>query len=119
MSPYVGVLVMLVAAAGFLVTMLLLAIYMGPKHRTKTKDLPFECGSESVGDARNHRFHVRFYLVCILFLVFDVEVVLIYPWAVVLQDLGWPAFSAMLIFFVPLVVGLVYEWSQGVLDWNN
>ena len=119
MNPYLALLLFLAACAGFVVTMLLLAAYLGPKNRTRTKQLPFECGSVSVGSVRDQRFNVRFYLVAVLFILFDVEVIFMYPWAVILKELGWFAFWQMLIFVAVLVIALIYEWKKGVLQWNE
>lgn len=119
LSPYAGVLALTIAGAGFLITMLLLASFLGPKNKTPTKDLPFECGSVSTGSVQNSRFNVRFYLVCLLFILFDVEVIFTYPWAVTLRELGWPGFWHMAFFMFILGVGLIYEWRKGVLDWNS
>ncbi len=99
--------------------MLFLSSVLGPKNKTATKQLPFECGSVSVGDVRQQRFNVRFYLVAMLFVVFDIEIMFLYPWAVALQELGWYGFNVMLIFVLVLIVGLIYEWKRGVLDWNK
>jgi NADH-quinone oxidoreductase subunit A len=109
----------MVFAGGFLVTMLFLASTLGPKHRTRTKQLPFECGSVSVGSVRDTRFNVRFYLVAMLFILFDIEVIFMYPWAVVLKDLGWAGFIEMLTFMAVLLVGLIYVWRKGVFRWND
>ena len=119
LSPYVGIVVLGIVAAGFLITMLLLASMLGPKNPTRTKQLPFECGSVSVGDVKEQRFNVRFYLVAMLFILFDIEVIFMYPWAVNLTALGWSGFFAMLSFMVVLALGLVYVWRKGVLDWND
>ena len=116
---YQGVLILLAVAAGFLITMLFLAAALGPKCRTKTKQLPFECGSVSIGHVADQRFNVRFYLVAILFILFDIEVIFMYPWAVVLPELGVFGFVEMLFFMLILVVGLVYVWKKGVLNWND
>ena len=97
--------------------MLLLATWLGPKNKTKTKQLPFECGSVSVGDVGETRFNVRFYLVAMLFILFDIEVIFLYPWAMVLLDLGWTAYFEMLCFMLVVVLGLLYVWRKGVLDW--
>lgn len=118
-SPYIGILVLMVVVAGFLATMLILASVLGPKNRNRTKQLPFECGSVSVGDVNEQRFNVRFYLVAMLFILFDVEVIFMYPWAVSLMDLGWPSFYAMLSFMLVLGVGLIYVWKRGLLDWSR
>lgn len=119
MSPYIGILLLLVVVTGFLVTMLFLSSVLGPKNKTVTKQLPFECGSVSVGNVRDQRFSVGFYLVAMLFILFDIEVVFMYPWAVVLRELGWVAFFEMITFMLVLVVGLIYVWRKGVLDWNQ
>lgn len=119
MSPYVGLIVLSVFIAGFLVTILTLAGFLGPKNPTKTKQLPFECGSVSIGHVSEQRFNVRFYLVAMLFILFDIEVIFMYPWALNLRELGWYGYSAMLSFMVVLGLGLVYVWRKGVLDWND
>jgi NADH-quinone oxidoreductase subunit A len=118
-NPYLGILLLFLAAAGFTVTMLALSYLLGPKRKTATKQLPFECGAVSVGAAQEQRFNVRFYLVAMLFILFDVEVIFMYPWAVVLKDLGWSAFIQMAIFGLVLSVGLIYVWGKGVLNWND
>lgn len=119
MSQYAGIIGLTVVAAGFLITMLLLASILGPKNKTVTKQLPFECGSVSVGSIRDQRFNVRFYLVAMLFILFDIEVIFMYPWAVNLEFLGWNGFVAMMSFMMVLVIGLIYVWRKGVLDWND
>ena len=119
MNPYIGLLVIMFFAAGFLITMLVLSSVLGPRNRTKTKQLPFECGSVSVGEVRQMRFNVRFYLVAMLFILFDVEVIFMYPWAVNLSLLGWTGYFAMLSFMAVLAVGLIYVWRKGVLNWND
>ncbi|MBX7138893.1 MAG: NADH-quinone oxidoreductase subunit A [Oligoflexia bacterium] len=119
LSPYVGIVILGIFAAGFLITMLVLASVLGPKNPTRTKQLPFECGSVSVGDVKEQRFNVRFYLVAMLFILFDIEVIFMYPWAVNLSVLGWNGFFAMLSFIFVLALGLVYVWRKGVLDWND
>jgi NADH-quinone oxidoreductase subunit A len=119
LDPYLGVLLLGIAAAGFLVTMVLLAIFLGPKNPTKTKQMPWECGGIPVGSVREKRFPVRFYLVAMLFILFDIEVIFMYPWAVVLDQMGSFALWSMLSFMGVLVVGLVYVWQKGVLNWND
>lgn len=119
MNPYIGIIGLMIVVAGFLVTMLTLASVLGPKNRTRTKQLPFECGAVSVGSVQDQRFNVKFYLVAMLFILFDIEVIFMYPWAVVLEDLGWFGFVEMLSFALVLVVGLIYVWRKGILDWNQ
>ncbi|MCI5065838.1 NADH-quinone oxidoreductase subunit A [bacterium] len=118
-DPYIGVVVLAVLTAGFLVTMLVLSTVLGPKNANKTKQLPFECGSVSVGNVRDQRFNVRFYLVAMSFILFDIEVIFLYPWVVNLEFLGWNGFWAMMVFIVVVSLGLVYEWRKGILDWNE
>ncbi|MEW5853076.1 MAG: NADH-quinone oxidoreductase subunit A [Myxococcota bacterium] len=97
--------------------MLALSQFIGPKKPTKIKQLPFECGSESVGTTRQ-RFSVRFYLVALLFIVFDIEVVFLYPWAVMYRQLGLFGLVEMAVFVAVLVVGLIYVWRKGALEWE-
>jgi NADH-quinone oxidoreductase subunit A len=110
--------VVLLAFAGFLgLLLLLLASVLGPKRSSPVKDSTFECGSVPLGDARR-RFGVKFYVVALLFIVFDIEVVFFYPWAVLLRELGWFGFVELSIFASTLLVGLVYVWKKGALDWE-
>jgi NADH-quinone oxidoreductase subunit A len=119
LNPYLGILLLTVAAGGFLLTMVLLASWLGPKNATKTKQMPWECGAIPVGSVRDQRFNVRFYLVAMLFILFDIEVIFMYPWAVVLEELGSFALVQMLSFMAVLVVGFIYVWRKGVLNWND
>ena len=119
LNPYLGILLLTVAAGGFLITMVLLASFIGPKKVTKTKQMPWECGAIPVGSVREQRFSIRFYLVAMLFILFDIEVIFMYPWAVVLEQLGMFALLQMLSFMAVLVVGLIYVWRKGVLNWND
>ncbi len=118
-NPYIGLLTLAVVIAGFLLTMIYLAVNLGPRNKTVTKQIPFECGSVSVGSVRDQRFNVRFYLVAMLFILFDIEVIFMYPWAVVLESLGWNGFVSMLGFMAVLTVGLIYVWRKGALNWNE
>ena len=88
---------------------------LGPRRPSAVKSSPFECGSDPIGDARQ-RFGVKFYVIALLFIVFDVEAVFIYPWAVLLRELGWQGYAAMSAFAATLVVGLVYVWKKGALE---
>ena len=117
-TGYEGIFGLAVVVAGFLVTILFLATVLGPKYASKTKQLPFECGSISVGSAKDQRFHVRFYLVAMLFILFDIEIIFMYPWAVNLVELGWAGYWAMMSFITVLGLGLVYVWRKGILDWK-
>jgi NADH-quinone oxidoreductase subunit A len=121
LSPYLGIFLLTVAAGGFLLTMVVLSIVLGPKNPTVTKQMPWECGAIPVGSVRDQRFSVRFYLVAMLFILFDIEVIFMYPWAVILEEpgMGMFAFWEMLSFMVVLVGGLVYVWRKGVFNWND
>ncbi len=111
-------------AALLAAVMLTLANVLGPRRPSLVKSTPFECGSEPVGSARE-RFGVKFYVVALLFIVFDIEAIFLYPWAVLLlpsdgyAGLGWAGFVSMGIFVLTLVAGLVYVWKKGVLDWAD
>jgi NADH-quinone oxidoreductase subunit A len=87
-------------------------------HRPDAEKLsPYECGFEAFEDARM-KFDVRYYLVAILFILFDLEIAFLFPWAVVLQEIGWFGFMAMMVFLGILVVGFIYEWKKGALEWE-
>ncbi len=119
LDPYLGILLLTIAAGGFLATMVILASVLGPKNPTKTKQMPWECGAIPVGSVKDQRFNVRFYLVAMLFILFDIEVIFMYPWAVVLEKMGAAALWQMLSFMAVLFVGLIYVWRRGVLNWNE
>jgi NADH-quinone oxidoreductase subunit A len=113
------------AVAGLLAfAMLTLANILGPRRPSFVKSQVFECGSEPVGSARE-RFGMKFYVVALLFIVFDIEAIFLYPWAVLLlpsadgPGLGWAGYIEMGIFVLTLVAGLAYVWKKGVLDWND
>ena len=90
---------------------------LGPNRPNEAKNSPYECGFESFEDARM-KFDVRYYLVAILFILFDLEIAFLFPWAVSLQEIGATGFWAMMVFLGILVVGFVYEWKKGALDWE-
>lgn len=106
------VLLALAVAAGALVTSQLL----GHRVKNKTKDMPYECGMTPVGDARG-RFSVKFYLVAMLFILFDVEIVFLYPWAVVFRELKLYGFFSMLLYMALILAGFFFLWKKGALDW--
>jgi NADH-quinone oxidoreductase subunit A len=114
---WLGVLIMTGLGLGFAGVMILLSSFLGPKNPTPEKLAPYECGMPAVGDARE-RHPVKFYLVAMVFLLFDIEVAFLYPWAVALRDLGWTGFIQIVTFFAILAVGYIYIWRKGVLDWG-
>jgi NADH-quinone oxidoreductase subunit A len=115
MEQYIPVLVALIFAGGLATLMVSASSLFGPKKHTPVKDEPFECGNPASGSAWG-RFSVKFYLVAILFIIFDVEVVFLYPWAVVFRQLGLFGFVEMLIFVAILAVGLLYIIKKGALE---
>lgn len=96
----------------------LLSQFLGPREPTAEKQAPYECGMPPVGDARE-RHSVRFYLVAMIFLLFDIEIAFLYPWAMAVRELQWTGFVQILVFFVLLSAGFVYVWRKGALDWNT
>jgi NADH-quinone oxidoreductase subunit A len=117
LSQYVPLLWLLGLTGAVVGGILTATTLLGPKKPSKIKNAAFECGSEAIGDTRQ-RFSVKFYMVAITFIVFDVEAVFVIPWAVVSKSLGWAGFGAMGVFLVILTLGLVYEWGSGGLEWD-
>ena len=95
----------------------LLGFLLGPHKPDRAKNSPYECGFEAFEDARM-KFDVRYYLVAILFILFDLEIAFLFPWAVALHEIGPTGFWAMMLFLTILVVGFAYEWKKGALDWE-
>lgn len=116
-QTYIPILILMFLTAGFLVGALLVSIFLGPRRASEVKDEPFECGTIATG-AATERLSVSFYLVAITFIVFDLEIVFLYPWAVQIVELGWYGLWVMLPFLSILIVGLAYEWKRGVLNWT-
>jgi NADH-quinone oxidoreductase subunit A len=117
LDTYLPLLAALIVGGLLGAAMLAAATFLGPKHTSVVKSSTFECGSTPVGTARQ-RFAVKFYVVALLFIVFDLEAVFLYPWAVEFKSLGWFGFFEMLAFAATLLVGLVYVWRKGALDWE-
>ena len=117
MSEYIAVLIMLFLAVATAVGMLVATTLIGPKKKFADKMEPFECG-ESPIVSPNQRFSVKFYLVALFFVIFDIEAVFVYPWAVLFKDLGVFGFVEMMIFIFILAIGLIYVWRRGALEWE-
>ena len=115
---WLSILIMLGLGAGFALVSVLLSNVLGPRKPTAEKEAPYECGMPPVGDARE-RQSVKFYLVAMIFLLFDIEVAFLYPWAMALRDLGWTGFVQVLLFMALLLAGYVYVWRKGALDWGD
>lgn len=124
LMDYAPILVMFVVAFGFAASQILVTQLVGPRKSTATKLMPYECGKDPVGSARD-RFSVKFYNVAVVFLLFDIEVLFMIPFAVAFKELfkvnvsyGTIAFIEIMVFIATLIIGLIYAWKKGTFDWN-
>ncbi len=117
LENYLPILIFLGLGVAFGVAPLLAGAVLAPNKPDPEKLSPYECGFEAFEDSRM-KFDVRFYLVAILFIIFDLEIAFLFPWAVVLDTIGWFGYTAMVIFLGILVVGFAYEWKKGALEWE-
>ena len=117
LDQYLPVLLFILVGIGVGVGPMLIGKLLGPSAPDSQKLSPYECGFEAFEDARM-KFDVRYYLVAILFILFDLEIAFLFPWAVSLDAIGFFGFVAMMVFLLILVVGFVYEWMKGALDWE-
>ncbi len=119
MNGWLALVVMIALGLSFAAISIVFSTFLGPRNPTPEKLAPYECGMPAVGDARE-RQSVKFYLVAMIFLLFDIEVAFLYPWAMALRDeaLRWQGFVQVVLFFLILLVGYVYVWRKGVLDWG-
>jgi NADH-quinone oxidoreductase subunit A len=118
MQDWLSILLLILLGAGFGAGSIALSGFLGPRKPTPEKLAPYECGMPPVSDARE-RHPVKFYLVAMIFLLFDIEVAFLYPWAVAIRDLRWVGFAQILIFFAVLLSGYVYIWRKGALNWDK
>jgi NADH-quinone oxidoreductase subunit A len=114
---YLPVLLFIMVGAGVGLAPMVLGKLLGPSRPDPEKLSPYECGFEAFEDARM-KFDVRYYLVAILFIIFDLEIAFLFPWAVSLDAIGFFGFASMMVFLTILVVGFIYEWMKGALDWE-
>ena len=117
LESYLPVLIFLIVGIGVGVAMTVAGLVLSPHRPDREKNSPYECGFEAFEDARM-KFDIRFYLVSILFIIFDLEIAFLFPWAVVLDNIGATGLVAMGIFLALLVVGFIYEWKKGALEWE-
>jgi NADH-quinone oxidoreductase subunit A len=117
LAEYFPILLFLIVALAVGVAPLVLGKVLGPSRPDPEKLSPYECGFEAFEDARM-KFDVRYYLVAILFILFDLEIAFLFPWAVVLDEIGLAGFLSMMLFLGILTVGFVYEWMKGALEWE-
>jgi len=116
LPDYVPLIIMGAIAVGFAVFTLVVSQILGRPRPSPAKSSTFECGVPAIGNARQ-RFPIKFYLVCMIFILFDVDAAFLYPWALVFRDLGWFGFFEMAVFIGVLAVGDIYAWKVGALDW--
>ena len=117
LDQYLPVLLFILVGVAVGVVPLVLGYILGPNRPDPEKNSPYECGFNAFEDARM-KFDVRYYLVAILFILFDLEIAFLCPWAVALRDVGFAGFIGVVIFLAILVVGFIYEWKKGALDWE-
>jgi NADH-quinone oxidoreductase subunit A len=121
LQNYLSILIFMIVGAVFGLMPIILGSgvsrLLGVHRPDSEKNSPYECGFEAFEDARM-KFDVRYYLIAILFILFDLEITFLFPWAIVLREIGWFGLSAMVLFLAILVVGFVYEWKKGALEWE-
>ena len=117
LENYLPILVFLVMGIMFGVVPVIAGFLLGPRRPETAKLSPYECGFEAFEDSRM-KFDVRYYLVAILFIIFDLEIAFLFPWAIILDEIGAFGFIAMMIFLAILVIGFIYEWKRGALEWE-
>ena len=117
LKDYLSIIIFLFVALGLSVGFIILNFLFSPKNPDPEKLSAYECGFEAFGDSRME-FDVRFYLVAILFIIFDLEIAFLFPWAISLGNIGVLGFWSMVIFLFVLAIGFVYEWKKGALDWD-
>ena len=117
LDNYLPILIFLAIAGGFGVLLLALGWVLGPRRPDREKVSPYECGFEAFEDSRT-KFDVRYYLVAILFIIFDLEIAFLFPWAVSLDAIGGFGLLSMAVFLAVLVIGFIYEWKKGALEWD-
>ena len=117
LKDYLSIIIFLFVALGLSVGFIILNFLFSPKNPDPEKLSAYECGFEAFGDSRME-FDVRFYLVAILFIIFDLEIAFLFPWAISLGNIGPLGFWSMMIFLFILTIGFIYEWKKGALDWD-
>lgn len=117
LAEYLPVLVFLGVGFAMAIVMLILGSLLSPRRPNAAKDSPFECGFEAFDDARM-KFDVRYYLVAILFIIFDLEIAFLFPWAITLDKIGLFGLISMGVFLGILIIGFIYEWKKGALEWE-
>jgi NADH-quinone oxidoreductase subunit A len=117
LENYLPILVFIALGIAFGLAPMVISWFITPKNPDPAKLSPYECGFDAFEDARMP-FDVKFYLIAILFIIFDLETAFLFPWAVVIHDIGWYGFTAMMIFLGLLAIGFIFEWKKGALEWE-
>ena len=117
MTEYVPILVFLVLAFAISIGAIFFSLVVGEKNAYHDKNSTYECGFDPFDDSRS-RFEVKFYLVAILFIIFDLEIIFLFPWAIAFNEIGLFGFLSMMFFLLVLTIGFIYEWMKGALDWS-
>lgn len=117
LENYLPILIFILLGILFGVAPMIAGFVLGPRRPDPDKNAPYECGFEAFEDSRM-KFDVRYYLVAILFIIFDLEIAFLFPWAVALDSVGMYGFIAMVVFLGVLVIGFIYEWKKGALEWE-
>jgi NADH-quinone oxidoreductase subunit A len=117
LEQYFPILLFIVFGLGLGLVMVGAGSFVSPNRPDPEKLSPYECGFEAFEDARM-KFDVRYYLIAILFILFDLEIAFLFPWAIVLPDIGFFGFASMMVFLLILVIGFIYEWKKGALEWE-
>jgi NADH-quinone oxidoreductase subunit A len=118
LDNYAGLLLMFILACGLAGALIVLSTLIGRHKRTREKDQPYECGIRPTGDAREP-ISVQFYMVALVFILFDIEAIFLYPWALVYHDLRLFGFVEMVLYIIILLAGYIFLWKKGALDWNR
>ncbi|MDN3518840.1 NADH-quinone oxidoreductase subunit A [Aquisalimonas lutea] len=117
LAEYVPILLFIIVGLGLGAVLIVAGFILGPRRPDEEKLSPYECGFEAFEDSRM-RFDVRYYLVALLFIIFDLEIAFLFPWAIVLDEVGLFGVAAMGLFLVILLIGFLYEWKKGALEWE-
>jgi NADH-quinone oxidoreductase subunit A len=118
LNSWLLILLLMMMAVGFGAVSVLLSRVLGPRNPTPEKLAPYECGMPAVGDARE-RQSIKFYVIAMIFLLFDIEIAFLYPWALALRSLGWGGYVQVVLFTAVLCAGYVFVWKKGALDWSQ
>ena len=117
MTEYLPIFIFLILAFAISVGAIFTSLVVGKKNSYSEKNSTYECGFDPFDDSRS-KFEVKFYLVAILFIIFDLEIIFLFPWAIAFDEIGLFGFLSMMFFLLVLTIGFIYEWMKGALDWN-